>query len=288
MTSTHSKIVDELKLSALSLEVGKTTNIICPSCDGGTHDDVSLSLTRIAEGILYNCYRDSCALGGGFISSQTGAFTPNDNKRKKTIKKFTHSLRNLSQDELTELYSRYGIHKEKIKGNGWKRLEEYHTLYMPILNKEGYEIGCMTKKLAQHADNRPKNVLYLTNQSAPRLHYPMQNFRKEAPLYIVEDMISATRLTSCVNSVALLGTSMCDKQVLDILSITNKVILMLDADTWEHKTPTPVKLRNKYGIFFKYFVLVYIPKDIKDMKEVEFLNLMGKLHGKEDTQRDNS
>jgi hypothetical protein len=89
-------------------------------------------------------------------------------------------------------------------------------------------------------------------------------------MVLVEDAISATRLAPLVRSAALLGTHMSAEQARSLREASPSLVVALDSDTWEHKVPKPILIKDEYQFLFKEVRLIKIDTDVKDMSRVDF------------------
>lgn len=88
-------------------------------------------------------------------------------------------------------------------------------------------------------------------------------------LVIVEDQLSAIRLSKYTSSVALMGTHLNGPRVFELLaSRPTKMHLWLDADAFDKAV--------KYAIQYKCFSVCKLEKDVKNLSEPELIQLLTK------------
>ena len=243
-----------IKQEALTLSVGESTKAYCPFCDNNPNYAPSLSITRGENGILYNCYRDSCS-GRGMIGSirnntvcgTVPSFTPNP---------YTGYSRTPDKVDLAQLLNKYEITEKEVANHGIKSIEG--GWLTPIYSSGGYMFGYTTK----YFKSKLKAIHYLEEETCG-LHYVIQT---EAlwtkPAILVEDTISGIRVGRFAHAIVLLGTVLNDKRVRDILNhYYADIVVALDPDAID----TAIRMKNKYSLFFNTFRIAVLSKDPKDL-----------------------
>lgn len=271
-----------IKGAGATLQVGETTNVPCCFC--GT-EKTKLSITRIDEGLLYNCWLPHCS-GRGFIGTLPSTLLVNEDKKRErfTPKPYHYPTQQLSLNNKNHLIVKYDFPRtDFISGtlNTWRKreldLDDYRgqiELVMPLLNSSGYSYGKTTKYWGQ-AD-RKKSIHYLETPS-PMLHYASMG--KECGV-IVEGVLDAVKVSSLnlsMDGIALLGTEMNDEKAKDIASQKyDAVIFALDPDASEKARD----MARHYGLLFKNCHVAYLPKDPKDLPFGKLNRYLWNLKGK--------
>jgi hypothetical protein len=273
----YKELRENIKLLALELEEGQSVTCLCPKCRGGSTGEEKLSITRTSAGLLYNCYRASCKFKG-FVSSLPGSLLPEpNNKKHKKPHPFTRPLIPLPEDMVLYLMQKYNLTEKDIANNGLAYDVDYDRLYLPIYNSLGYEIGGCAKKLGfkQHGNSQgSKNIIYYNDPDIQLLHFATKASELNT-IIVVEDQLSAIRVSKYGRGVALLGTNWNDTTTVTLQKETRNIILALDADTWDKAVPLPIAIARKYSLFFDTFKLVKVNKDPKDSTEEELQALFG-------------
>ena len=268
------KIHRQLALDALDLLVGETTRKIpCPFCgkaEGG------FVVTRIDEGLLYNCFHAKCDGGHGIIASNNhGSVSPPAKPKERP--KFTDETIDLSVTQMAKLFEKYHIHKSVISGERWSWCPERHRVVMPIFNEQRKKIGVTLRWFNELSDVIPfdvqqKNMTYWEDEESPHIHFPLVEKSRcfdsqGTPIYvIVEDIPSAISVQVMgVPCIALLGTNI-PKQSLSWFYGKN-VIFALDPDA----TAVALRYQKQYNILFKSCRVLHLSKDPKDMMGEEII-----------------
>lgn len=255
----------QLLIDAMGMHLGDTSrNIACPMCGV----DGSFSVTKKHDGILYNCYRASCGTNG-FVYSNGSSILRLPDKSHETSKVNTNPFKG-EQSELPKEMQEYLTHKYEITAysmstQGWMYEESTHRLIMPLINYFGRRYGVVCKKLPGSSFMGPKAVNYIEEEGNLHLHFPKYNkdyVVDNSVVVIVEDSISATKISTSAPAVALLGTVLGAKEAAFLSSHYRKVLLMLDPDA----NSKALTISGKYRSLFDMFKVITMADDPKDTK----------------------
>lgn len=278
-------VKEAIKLAALGLGIGigdSSRDQSCPQC-GRVGD---FGITRTDQGLLYHCYRATCGFAG-FISSNGNEYTSKVTPQKIFEPRlFTRPLKPLTALLKPWLLQKYNIEADIAQKQGIRWSYTENRLYMPIFTYEGYQAGCVTKKLPPEfitpttdvdLYNKDKKSLCYWQNDVIKLHFPINPGRSSCrSIVVVEDQLSSIRaLESHHDACALLGTTFSDAQAGYLAQRYDTLILALDADTWQpdkdnvRKDSLGYKYERRYGLLFKKFIVKRITKDVKDMQPDE-------------------
>jgi DNA primase len=152
-----------------------------------------------------------------------------------------------------------------MHANGWVYCRDRHALIMPVLNYLAEPKGLCVRFLEPNARQRYDLQL---DTDWYKLHYPVQK-HKTKQVVLVEDTISAARVSLKTPAAALLGTYLGEEAALDLRQHYDKLVVCLDRDTWNKPTATGVKLKHEYDILFNSIKVKHISKDPKYMTDEE-------------------
>lgn len=266
----NKEVLGLIKLEALSLGVEEQTRIRCPFCQQGSEKDFTIFRTHV--GVYYQCWHASCG-EKGFIPS-LGYKNLKETKLEKDHT-YKSELLPLTLEIIKFLFLKYNLSFTDIKNNGFKLNEENTRLFMSVMNEHGFEFGFVAKKLNPKT-NGPKTINYFNERYA--IHYPHRtsNYLVTAskPLVVVEDILSSIRVSKFLPCVSILGSNLTTNHVIQLMKRTDHIILMLDLDTWQLKNPKPIKFKKEFGLCFKHFDLVQVPKDPKDCSDEELQEVL--------------
>ena len=257
-----------IKMQALELLVGESTNTYCPFC-GATHE-AKLSLTRKADGILYNCYRASCGRGG-FVTSSPSNWARADLPKRPVHKEY--ETEELPDDIRDFIQSAYGISYLTIEAEGWTYARESNRLIMPLRSRLVHTFGLCAKALPSRFGkaSSPKVLMHYTSEDALRLHFPLCISYSSNALVLVEDILSATKLAALgIPTAALLGTHISTEVLSYLATQYESLTVALDPDA----TVKALRLKAEAELFFLGGIIVVpMRKDPKDTPESELLML---------------
>lgn len=280
---------EHIKLEALSLHIDETTRgIMCPWCaDRHDVERGSFVVTRLSEGLVYKCHRAKCS-HSGFIPTVGWELTRKKEKvfepkyLRRPLKKLPIKVRNW-------LAEKYLIDRSMQELQEFKYDFTENRLYMPIYDLLSREMGGVSKKLPERLAtietdmdkfHQGEKAIAYWFEDVPKLHFPKrQECEWKVPITLVEDIPSAIRVQSVTGRVcvSLLGSGLTNEQVGYLTSITDHIILALDADTWDRRKQKGGKALSiayyeLYSLFFKRFEMRIVSKDPKDMTDDEILN----------------
>ena len=227
--SRSSSIKDYVTLEGLGLSVGETKMFYCPTCNA-KHED-KLAITKTEDGaLIYYCHRASCIEKGATNYRLDAA-----ERLAKPVDRFKpRKLKTPLVNPPTELYrfmhSKYGLDDEILKKNGMKYAPEQGRIYFPVMDRQGNILGDYTKAWEYNAKSLPKALMYW-HKDVPQIHFPFPD-AKHGRLVLVEDIISAIKVSQIMPAAALLGTHITEAMALMIARNYKNVTLALDPDAF--------------------------------------------------------
>lgn len=252
----------EIRLRAATLAIGQTLPLsICPFCNGGMSEEKSFSISRVEAGLLYHCYRATCANSGGFLAAE-GAHLSQAVSPKKvfTPKVFKDRTQELSHAQVLFFQNKFGLTKEELEDNRIAYCPTRNSFVFPIHDIRGYNIGVVDRS---YADRKPKSISHW-EKDLPKLHFPYQKDRGDS-IVLVEDTISAIKVCRYISAAALLGSHLSADVAEYLVSVgIKRVILALDPDAIKKA----LKIQKKYkALFPKGFEVKFLDKDPKDQTD---------------------
>lgn len=245
----------DIQAIADSLSIGDTVREVCPSCNGGSTHERSLSVTVTDEGVLYQCFRNKCDVAG--ILGGTPSKRSLEKKLKKEKRRWEGETSALPKPVLAIIKERWGIDDPR----NWYFTRDFggriaFSIRTPKNTHRGYQLRQIAKE-----SRWPKALTYV-NEGEPGLSWYRQF--TTSPLVLVEDIPSAVRASKYVNAVALLGTN-CTEQGAEEIRVhrTGPVYVALDNDA----TAQAFKLARRYGLLWGEVSVLPLTHDIKDSTE---------------------
>jgi hypothetical protein len=253
--------IQTLKLEYATTPVGTTLpKSVCPVCNGGTSREKSFSVTVDPSGILFNCHRSSCEGGRGIIA--TGTSVVGADRIKPELRIFKHPTEGLTDYDLSQFSRRYGITSQELIDNNVVQCPSRGSIVYPIYNFMGYEIG-KQERWYSWSKRRPfeRKALYYREMDYPTLYVPRTSPLTDR-LYVVEDTLSAIKISRLYTACALLGTSLNNELLLLFKEAKIKeLVLLLDPDAFTKS----IRIKREYSLYFDEIRIVQLPDDPKDM-----------------------
>jgi len=275
------KIISHVQDIASGLDTGESHRGICPECLGGSSGEQSFSVNKVSDVTAsYICFRATCGLGSGMVATyndgsrvfRSGTKAVSENKR-------TPDMYPLSQDAVDLLKEKYGLTEQQIRYSGVK-LTYDKRLAFPIRSPNNVHKGFSIRKEKElYSGSReygsiPKSWKFIKDkeQSQASWYRCKRHSKKNSnQLVVVEDMLSAVRLTPYCDSVALLGTNLLRPVIKTIKQHRYEAVwLGLDEDAIKKAFSLVRRLQSE----LPNMNVMYLPKDIKNMTEDELRDQM--------------
>ncbi len=275
----NKQIERSIELDAVGLEVGENLgDLECPFCGGGSSGERKFSITRIDDGLLYNCYRASCPDGRGFIPT-TGYLLAGPKPATASKWKGPYRGQFLPIEEKDREYfaTRFDLGADYLGFVGVNDLNQY---VLEVRTMDGYVRGYVVRRGGWTGDIPyprtrstvgPKSRAY-SNREHDLLLSWHRGTKADSKLVIVEDQISAAKVAQAgYTGVALTGSYLGEDKVREIaMAQPARVILALDADA----TGTAFSTARRWGLAFRSLKVLPLQQDIKDMKHSDVVELL--------------
>ena len=248
-------------LEGEDLELGESRYITCVACGR----DSKMSITRTATGVLLHCLRDACGVRGH--AGATGAIPQKLRNKEKRYAKFEPKYfdlptRRLSGIERAAMFERFELSREAMEGADWRYCEQRQGYVFPVKSRHGYTRGMVARyyhKRYYKEKELPKAVAY-KEVDGPWLSWYTGDIKTKC-LVLVEDQVSALKASQHVDCVALLGTSIDEREAMEIAQHkAEHVIIALDADAIN----SAHKLKREFGLLWQSISVMELQRDLKD------------------------
>ena len=250
-----------------SLIQGETLRTICPVCWGGRTKEKSFSITRIQTGFLYKCFRASCGKEG--IVGATLAHKKKDRVSTGLSKRYMGDFGALPPLVYEEYFKKYDLSVETIQNQGICFATDIGRIHFPIYDYRGWIIGENLKAVSK--TQKPKNLINKFND-VPLLHFPL-GMDVGKTLVLVEDQVSAIKVSKLYPCASLMGTSVSDEGLKLLKQIGIKAVnILMDGD--DAGVTASFKIGAKLEPFFdtriSFLPKHHDPKDISldKLKEI--------------------
>lgn len=268
----------QLRHFAATIATGITERSeLCPWCGGGESNEKSFAITRTsAAEAKYCCHRASCGRHGriavwGFRLDQVL-----DNSTQKgesfTPRLYTGDTRELGDEWIAELLDLYGIWPLEAHGASWREEIGSGNLVVPVTSPlgvvRGYEVR--RSKVQIPFVSAPKTKSYRILDE-PWLGWYRST--KTGPTIVVEDAISALKVSRHFQVVCLHGSHISLEMLLEIIGVVGNsdIILALDEDA----TEKALKFVVEWRFLAPNFRCIPLSKDMKywsDKQIIEEIN----------------
>lgn len=255
----------ELRRLASDLAPGEQrAGLRCIFCGGGSSKEHSLSLSRISDSeALYCCHRASCGKSGrvacwGFRLEPSEGSTNTADRRKQASPVYNGTVHNVASGWNAFLLQRYGLREEETTRAGWGQDLDTGGLVIPIFDRRAVRIGTeLRKSYLSNVSVGPKTKLYFNETSNRPGWY--RTITPGGPVVLVEDAISALKVSRHFSTVALFGTHLNHERLSDILEEgCRDIIIALDKDA----TEKAFNYQRKFGIYGNFKVAI-LENDLK-------------------------
>jgi len=266
----------DVELEHSSLREGESrSGVLCPACNGGPTKEGSFSVSRSRGTLLYCCHRASCKFNGAIIltSAASRATRGSETPRSRTYIPSTQ----LDEEHVELLVEKFGLTRESIEFAGLRWIEANAGIYsrrvcMPIYGPNLRERGASYRS---YEGGNPKSLIRFHDNDAIALAWYISKRRSKA-VVLVEDQISAIKLSPYYDSAALLSTNLSMAKVKEIRERKyEKVFLCLDNDATSVAVQLAVSLKYK----LPGLRIIGLAKDVKDYNPEELTAFLEKLNG---------
>lgn len=271
----------ELRKYADLIPVGTTSHgLECPFCSGGGNGDKGFSVTRSDEvTIKYCCHRATCNRAGviaawGHRLSNTSAQVPLP--PEFTSRVYSGETGSLDREWVSCLFERYGLTVSDTAWAGWRQDLGTGDSVVPILSPLGKTRGYETR-IAPWARNTRPNIGRPKTSSYRELDEVWVGwFRRSraGPVVLVEDTISALKVSRQYQTGCLLGTHLPVEKIREIKEVqgeNGEIILALDKDA----TTKAHNYVKQWGLILGNFRAVELSKDLKYSTDEEIRTILG-------------
>lgn len=193
--------------------------------------------------------------------------------RPLPAKKFDFDLEAMPERICKYLKGHYYFTDQELEQSDWKWITGENRLWMPVVRRDGSTIGGVARSLSKSVT--PKTLNHIWNVNAPLASYARfqePGFGEQGVIFLVEDQISARRLSSYAEACALLGTNISDQLLIELAQHYDRVVLLLDPDAVDKA----LKLQKRMNPHIDTKVRV-LKRDIKNMPPNEVFELVATL-----------
>lgn len=256
-----------IAMAGAALDEGETVrDVVCPFCLGGQSKEKAFALTREGNIFKYICHRASCGKKG-YVDRRGSLVAPDKTDESKTVpvkneaRKYYGTFSALENNQVRLLCSKYGLTPNELSTHGVKYAPQAKRYAWPVYGPHWQLRGYMLHSLENY---RPKwdGYKYLTDE--PWMCWykrPGAKFIGPGdPLVVVEDQISALKVSRQYEAAALLGVELNHLKIQELLDRGRPMVWALDADAYNKA----IRTINEWRFYLnKQARVVQLSKDLK-------------------------
>lgn len=200
---------------------------LCPFCDGGEAHEKSFSVTKKSDGtIVYFCHRAKCNRAGAMFPD--GTHPINVHTKTKYHKTFDEPTEALTKSQIKFFEAKYSLTEKEVLNAGFLWAPERHAVWQPIRAPDGHYRGCVLR--------RYKDKAVWTYKAHEESREPLLAWYKgpkgfdDNSVVLVEDILSALKLSRYWNACAINSTHLSPEAVLELIQWSGKQYIALDKD----------------------------------------------------------
>lgn len=274
----------QLRHFAATVENGTTERTECPWCGGGDGREPAFAVTRTTEAeALYKCHRASCGRAGrlavwGFqVGTSQGpggiVLDPSPKEGKSfTPRLHTRNTHQLGEEWAAELLDLYEIQRGEAVRVGWRAEVNSGNLVIPVHTSNGVVRGIEVRRSKVQVPLVPSPK----TESYRFLDGPWLGWYRDVrtgPIVLVEDAISALKVSRQFQTVCLHGSHVSLDMLLEALSIAggkSELVLALDKDA----TSKALKFIVEWRFVAPNFRAVPLFQDLKYSSDEEIRRII--------------
>jgi len=239
--------------------IGKWVRYIHERCSEGK--DACLNVCRTEKGWAYNCWR--CGVSGfrSISNASTGKLLRHVNTLNMTYENEQGEI--ILPEDYTPDISRQGM-KWLLKYLTPTEIQEHKIGFSPSLNRIIFPLFKKDKLVywqGRAIDWKPdyKTPKYKNVRASKDTMYAIRN-PGSTILVLVEDIVSAIKVSKHASAIALLGSSVEDKKLYDLSKHFSIILMWLDYDKAEYSLNKTMRCR-KFGLNVRSLITKLDPKE---------------------------
>lgn len=286
MTKYTGLMNETISMAATGLKVGeRTRDVLCPFCDGGQSKEKSFSIFKAGpDEIKYRCWRLTCNKKG--IVTSTGEFFKGEPDALKLItsesgistavgharRYFSGVLGTIKESGYELFLAKFGLTANDLKAGRVFHEPRTDRYIFPVESPRGGLRG-YTLRTFDEKSNFPKWDHYPNLEADTWMGWYVRPNVMMNPVVIVEDPISALKVSRHFVCGYLMGTELSLVKLTEILKFAGgvRVRLALDGDAYNKS----IEIIKKWSFFINDSVdCVRLEKDLKYSSDREIKSIL--------------
>ncbi len=252
---------DNVALIGQELSEGDNIREVCPRCGGGSSGEKSLSVSRRDGHLVWYCFRAKCGYKGA--TGGSGLIQKAERKADRRRKMWEGKTYPVPDDVAARIHEMWHM---DVPENWWWTTDYGGRVAMSIRSPRFTHRGWVLRSITP---TEGAKALTYTHEGEQGI-----SWYKTSPhrgTIIVEDIPSAVRASTYVNSVALLGTGIGMDRAIEIADHAPRPLyLAFDQDA----TAVAHRWARRYALLWGDVSVLPLEEDIKDMKEQDIGELI--------------
>jgi len=267
--------------NSLPINQAPSRDFTCPYCNS----KAGTMISRDTYSVLFTCFRVTCPQVGSIRLALDGTGNYLQNSRDKiplvppfTPKYFKEEITPLTEEQGFYIQNKFEITHQDFNISYSPNSNRY---MIPLYSKEGTLWGWGARSYEKNIST--KFLLYV-EQEGSKLYYPplgATKWQEADTVILVEDVISAMKVSMHIPSISILGTNLSKKQQEELVKNFQHIIIWLDQDTWQAPInagrnwfPKPIKMKRDLSIQVQQVHCVFSIKDPKDLTHQEIKGIL--------------
>lgn len=248
-------LLETISLTAGALQEGEQTReLLCPSCFGGSSSERSFAI-RITEGrVHYRCFRASCGFGGKFDKS-IGLLEDNPKILPAQVKTysrmFNESIIPVGNIGAALFESKFGLDLMDLDDCEVRYAPDSDryafVVHSPLWKPRGWSIRCFNETDISAGVWHKWSAYPISDDICWMGWYTRAGIEQDKPVVLVEDAISAIKVSRQFICGYLNGTSLDYDKLAEVIHVGRKrgVVIALDKDA----TAKAIDLLSRWGFY---------------------------------------
>lgn len=269
-----------ISLSGASLRPGETERtLLCPACKGGGTQEKSFSMSRKENVILYKCFRASCGIHGKIdVHGTLGNLAVKEEVQETVHKRLGRPFGlPLQRVENTTPLSAYGLVVEELDMYGVRYCKEEDRFAFPVYSPIRAQRGVMMRNFNAESKFQKWDAYpdVAGDSMGPWCSWYMHSktLASHSPVVVVEDQISAIKVSRQFRTCSLLGTVLNIDKILEVIRVAkdSKIVLALDKDA----TEKAISYMHEFAFYSAGRIrMAMLGKDLKCESDAEILKIL--------------
>lgn len=262
---------EHVYFTGLGLEPDQQVRISCPWHNSVDNDMV---IRRSPTHISYYCFSVKCGEKGTLPVQGSPNYNAPQGAKSVSHTYYPPEGESLSLEDYRLFYDKFELTQDILQKN---YVRAYNGNYLfPLYNLQGQETGYLVRS---YRGTGPKVISKW--KAVQEVVRPKTCPIGHSQIILVEDYISALKLSPMAEVVSLMGCNLSPKCLVALSHKYSQLVLALDPD--EAGRISAAKIAGQARVLFSKITYLPLRKDVKDTPYAELTALVGEILGKQNT-----